>query len=213
MPKTRYSTQRNDVASYEARLAGASQRGSVDPWSSMRTYQGPGQLLPPHSASAENELIRSSTAATDLESWTVRRSHQALRGRFNPNAYHRLGEAKAVSKPAPQVATEAPLDSSSASNDIYSWSSRLQGRAYTRGQVEPWAQTLTESQARQANQSAPKKTAPELSFWSTASVDTSSWEARVNKAYPDRLAFKSARGQVLLNTYIGQGYGFTSRKQ
>ena len=211
----KYSTQQNDVASYESRLHGAlsGQRGSAVPWASMRTYSGPGQL-PPASTQPSGGFIPnlSSTAATDLESWTARGTQMGLRGKFSPHSHHRLGEVKAGVKPAPTVTQAAPLDSSSAANDMFSWNSRIQASPYTRGQVEPFLQTLTESQTRQAPLRGASKQGPALTSWSTASVDTGSWEARVNKAFPERLAFKSARGQVLLDTYIGQGYGFVGRK-
>ncbi len=266
----KWSTSRNDMHSWETRMRGnaAGQQGVAAPWAvySLRAQTAPESLRPPtlgghgpstgggslttaHYQKPQSALISSSTAEVNVASWTGRKGDRPLRGSINPNATKANGAPIKAQQPLtvrPGTAGDL-LESSTAANDMESWNVRMgtapgdHNATYaTRGQWDPWAQTLTESNARAGTSPVRGSTyrtqvVPEgLNSSSTAEVDTvsleifgecrdttcvfphshqASWENRINRAYPNELLFKSTRGKPLLDMYINHGPGFAGRKK
>mmetsp|Transcript_6153 Transcript_6153/g.13364 ORF Transcript_6153/g.13364 Transcript_6153/m.13364 type:complete len:408 (-) Transcript_6153:452-1675(-) len=214
--------------------SGASGTGNADSATSRRRQAGPLNTWSTASVdvSSWDERVKGKLGPYTTTLTSTLRGHKA------PNAERGLGQGDTKTLvPQPLGPTEPslpdPNSTSTAAVDMASWSMRLSGgrpatTGFTlRGQRDPWAQTLTESTARPGTvplYSSSGPTSPGargtgrgsggtgvLNAWSTSSVDKDSWEARVNRVYPDQLAFKSTRGATLIDTYIRDGHGFTGR--
>ncbi|GAX77667.1 hypothetical protein CEUSTIGMA_g5110.t1 [Chlamydomonas eustigma] len=234
-PYNQWSTCKNDLSSWQARTlgSGATKRVLDAPWSGIRAHTAPESLKTAstaalHLVKPQSAVNLSSTASVDIASWSNRLGASStthatlLYGTISPNTYRGNKAQRAAPQPLRSSDhTHGFNEFSTASNDLHSWTQRLSrpdGNTVPsiRGQQDPWAQTLTESQAHAGlgqtgcgqGSTYHLHGGHHLTNTSTASVDTGSWEDRMGRALPQKLEFKSQRGKGFIDAYITHGHGF-----
>ena len=139
---TSYSTMKNDLNSWQTRAnGGRGTRGHPAPWSRTPIHPEPSITLTPGVTKTPLGTTASSTAETDVHSWTQRTGGSALgestmigslRGSASPNGTMRLyggGTCRAATTGFRSTAlspAQMPLhETFTAENDVPSWTSRL----------------------------------------------------------------------------------------